>query len=338
MVIEREHITTPDSVTPGPILQIAMGFMASKHLFVANEIGLFACLAIGSATLDELAHRTGVPRRTVRISVDAMVALGLVERHAEQYQNGPVAAAYLSGAGVADLRPLLRFWNRISYQAWGQLEGAIRSGQAPNRHGGFSAEDQRIFSEGIEAFVAGPAEALATGYAFNSHHQVLDLGGGIGSFLLAVLRRHAGLQGTLFELAGVAAVAHERLGREPEGARIAVVEGDFFKTPIPAGHDAILVANVVHLFLPEQNRDLLRRMRASVTKGARLLIVDMLTDPTHTQPVEAALTAGEFLVIAGHGDVYSDVEVRGWLQETGWMPVETRPLVGPTSLLVAEAI
>ena len=48
--------------------------------------------------------------------------------------------------------------------------------------------------------------------------------------------------------------------------------------------------------------------------------------------------AGEFLVIAGHGDVYSDVEVRGWLQETGWRPVETKPLAGPTSLLVAEAI
>jgi hypothetical protein len=48
--------------------------------------------------------------------------------------------------------------------------------------------------------------------------------------------------------------------------------------------------------------------------------------------------AGEFLVIAGHGDVYSDAEVRGWLQETGWRPVESKPLAGPTSLLVAEAI
>jgi hypothetical protein len=48
--------------------------------------------------------------------------------------------------------------------------------------------------------------------------------------------------------------------------------------------------------------------------------------------------AGEFLVIAGHGDVYSEAEVCGWLQETGWRPVETKPLAGPTSLLVAEAI
>jgi hypothetical protein len=66
--------------------------------------------------------------------------------------------------------------------------------------------------------------------------------------------------------------------------------------------------------------------------------VDLLTDPTHTQPAEAALLSGEFLVVAGHGDVYSDAQVSGWLQKTGWRPVETKPFAGPTSLLVAEAV
>ena len=157
-----EEQATPRSVTPDPILQLALGYMASKHLFVANEIGLFHRLAAGPATLDELAQRTGVPRRTVRISVDAMVALGLVERHGEQYQNGPVAAAYLSGQGPVDMRPMLRYFTRISYPTWGQLEEVVRAGQAPNRQGGgFSEADQRLFSEGVEAFTAGPAQALA---------------------------------------------------------------------------------------------------------------------------------------------------------------------------------
>jgi hypothetical protein len=83
-----EEQTTPRNVTPDPILQLAMGYMASKHVFVANEIGLFQHLAAGPATLDALAQRTGVPRRTVQLSTDAMVALGLVERHGDQYQNG----------------------------------------------------------------------------------------------------------------------------------------------------------------------------------------------------------------------------------------------------------
>ena len=67
-------------VTPEPIMRIAMGFMAAKHLFVANEIGLFEALAKGPAELDMLAQRTNLPPRTLRIAADAMVALGFLER------------------------------------------------------------------------------------------------------------------------------------------------------------------------------------------------------------------------------------------------------------------
>ena len=72
------------NVTPDSIFQVASGFMASKHLFVANEVGLFEGLAEGPKTLDELSARTGIPERTIRILADAMVALGFVERHDEK--------------------------------------------------------------------------------------------------------------------------------------------------------------------------------------------------------------------------------------------------------------
>jgi hypothetical protein len=120
-------------------------------------------------------------------------------------------------------------------------------------------------------------------------------------------------------------VARQRPAHEPEGARVEVVVGDFFKEPVPSGHDAIIVANILHLFLPEQNRALLQHTRASVAAGTWLLIVDLLTDLTHTQVVGAFLMAGEFLVIAGHGDVYSDAEGRGWLQETAGGPSRSHP-------------
>jgi hypothetical protein len=88
---------------------------------------------------------------------------------------------------------------------------------------------------------------------------------------------------------------------------------------------------------PEHNRTLFRQAREAATPRARLLIVDWLTDPTHARPAIAALAAGEFLLIAGEGDVYSEEEVRAWLQESGWQPLERVPLTGPTTLLVAEA-
>ncbi len=72
-------------------------------------------------------------------------------------------------------------------------------------------------------------------------------------------------------------------------------------------------------------------------EGARLLLVDFWTDPTHTQPPFAALMAGEFLVITGEGDVYNPVDEEGWLGATAWRLVEHRPVTGPISVIVAEA-
>src|ERR1700694_3356741 len=84
-------------ITPDPIMRIAMGFMAAKHLFVASEIGVFENLAGGPATLDELAAKCGVPRRTLGISADAMVSLGLLQRDGDRLSNSPTAAAFLGG-------------------------------------------------------------------------------------------------------------------------------------------------------------------------------------------------------------------------------------------------
>jgi SAM-dependent methyltransferase len=325
----------PD-VTPDLIFQVANGFMAAKHLFVANEIGLFEALGDAPATLDHLAHRTGIPRRTLRILADAMVALGFLERQGDAYQNTPVAATFLSGRTPTDLRPALRYWNQLNYQRWTQLEAVVRTEQAVFGEFAFTPEEQQLYTEGVDAITAGTARALATTYAFARHRQVLDLGGGTGSFLLAVLRQHPHVEATLFDAPAVAALARQRLAGSPVAARLRIVAGDFFTDPLPEDHDAILLANVCHNFSPERNRALLGRVGACAPAGARLLLVDFWTDPTHTQPLTAALMAGAFLLVTGEGDVYSAEDVGDWLQATGWRLREQAPLAGPTSVIVAE--
>jgi SAM-dependent methyltransferase len=324
----------PD-VTPDLIFQVANGFMAAKHLFVANEVGLFGALEGSPAGLDDLAKRTKVPRRTLRILADAMVALGFVERQGDLYRNRPVASAFLSGRTDADLRPALRYWNRLNYQRWTSLEESVRTDRAVLGEFAFSGEEQRLYTEGVEAITAGTARALAMTYDCSSHYRLLDLGGGTGSFLAALLHKYPALEGTLYDLPAVAALARQRFSGNLLEARLRIVEGDFFRDRLPEDHDVILLANVLHNFLPERNRALLQRLSTSAPPGARLLLVDFWTDPTHTHPLTAALMAGAFL-LTSQGDVYSAEEVRDWLQTAGWRSVEHKPLAGPMSLIVAE--
>ncbi len=326
------------NVTPEPIMKVASGYMAAKHLFVANEIGLFEKLAGKPATLDELARHTGVPRRTLRIVADAMASLGFLNKQDGRYRNSAAAETFLGGGPGTDLRPMLRFMNRLRYPHWVDLEAAIRTDGGHTKWGQMTEEEQRIASEGIAAWTIPTAAALAADYDFGRHRHVLDVAGGIGDFLVALLRRHPALAGTLFELPHTAAVARRALAGKPELARIKIVEGDLFKDPLPEGADAVIIANVVHILSPARNLDMFRRVRRQAGAGARLLLVDFWTDPTHTEPAAAALMAGEFLLFAGEGDVYSAQEVQGWLAETGWRPLEHRPLNGPASVIVAETI
>jgi SAM-dependent methyltransferase len=318
-------------------MTIASGFMASKLLFVAGAIDLFAALKDGPRSAEELAQRTGVPRRTVRIVADAMAALGLVTRREERYENSPTAAAFLAGGTAADLRPFLRFWDRISYPKWMGLETAVRTATGVEQGRRATPEEARIFSEGVAAISGGAARALAGSYDWSRHRRILDLGGGTGNFLRALLAQNPDLRGTLMELPESAAVARRQLEGNAAAGRIDILEGNFLEDPIPGDHDAFLVANVVHLLSPEHNGVLFRRVREAAKPGDRMLLVDFWMDPTRTQPKFAALMSGEFLVLTGEGESYAEEDVRGWLSASGWRPLERRPLAGPSSVVIAEA-
>jgi ubiquinone/menaquinone biosynthesis C-methylase UbiE len=326
------------AVTPEPIMKVAMGFMASKHLFAASEIGLFEALSSGAASLQELSSRIGVPARTLGIVTAAMVSLGLIEQDGNLYRNSEVAAAFLAGNSGRDLRPMLRYFDKILWQNWEKLAEAVRTDQGQPRFGKFTREQQQIFSDGVEAVTTSAAMAVAASYDFGRHRSILDVAGGTGTFLVHVLRRNSSLKGTLFELPGACAVARQKLAEVPEGNRINIVEGDVFKDPFPGDHDVLIVANTIHIFSVAHNIELLKKMRAHVQPGTRLLLADLWTDPSHSQPAAAALLSGTFLLTSGEGQAYSEEEADEWLGQTGWQKLERKALAGPHSLIVAEAI
>jgi SAM-dependent methyltransferase len=326
------------SVTPEPIMKIAMGFMAAKYLFAATEIGVFNVLARGPASLGELATSTGIPSRTLGIVAAAMVSLGLLEQDGSRYRNSETAEAFLADIpGHLDLRPILRYFDEIVYPRWEKFAEAIRTDQGQPQFSKFTSHQQQMFSAAVEVFSAFGAAALAGSYDFGRHHRLLDIAGGTGSFLIAVLQHHNAVKGTLFELPGACAVARQRLANEPERSRIDVVEGDVFKDPLPGGHDVVLIANVVHVFSTAHNIELMRKIRAHVMPGARLLLVDLWTDPSHSQPSAAALMSGQFLLTSGEGQVYSEQEADEWLAQTRWKKLERKTLAGPASCIIAEA-
>lgn len=331
--------TPASAVTPDPIVRLASGFMAAKFLFAASELGIFEALADSPTSLEGLAARTGLTRRAARIIADAMVALGLLERKGDTYRNSEVAAAFLTGHGPNDLRPILRHWDKISYPAWCEFSEALARGPSREIFEVLASDDklQEVASAGIEAMLADPTMALPKTFDFSRHRRLLDIGGGTGSWSIAVVQAYPRLNATILELPAVTEVVRKRVAAAHLAARINVIAGDAMTGTLPAGYDVFLLANLLHYWSPEQNRALLRRVRDVAEPGSSLLLADFWTDPTHTQPIAAALMAGEFAAHLRNGDVYSVEEVQGWLNDTGWRFIRHAQISAPQSLVVAEA-
>ena len=337
MTTPNKDSGTPTSADPAAIFQIATGFMAAKHLFAANELGLFEALADSPATLDALAARCGLTPRATRISADAMVALGLLERDGDAYRNGPVSATFLSGRTPADLRPLLRFWDKVSYSTWEKLASVLSTGPSHDLSK-VSGDVQELAQAGIAAATAGPLRALVTTFDLSQSRRLLDIGGGNGSWSIGLATANPHLHATVLDLPTVTPIATQRIAKAGLSDRVTARAGNAIRDPLPTGHDVCLVANLIHYFGPDDNRTLFRNARAAVEPGSRLLVADFWTDRTHTRPLMAALMAGEFAAHEKQGDVYSVDEGRAWMAETGWRFTRHEPLAGPFSLVVAEAV
>ncbi|MEI2700549.1 MAG: methyltransferase dimerization domain-containing protein [Microthrixaceae bacterium] len=185
MSTTTEPSPTSTTTSPASILQVAAGYMASKHLFAANQLGIFEALADAPTDLRALAARTGLTNRAARISVDAMVALGFIERSGDQYRNGEAVQTFLAGRPGPDLRPYLRLADEILYPTFESLAEALGSGP-PHEVFELDEAHQQVLSAGIEAILAGPAAALGHVVDLGDRRRLLDIGGGTGSWTIGL--------------------------------------------------------------------------------------------------------------------------------------------------------
>ncbi|MEU8301115.1 methyltransferase [Micromonospora sp. NPDC048909] len=311
---------------------MASGFMTAKALFVAAEVGLFAAVPPGGATASSIAERCGIPARSARALADLLVATGLLEHDGECYRNAADTEAFLAGRGPLDMRPMLTYWDTVSYSAWARASTVFRTRQGVR--GDLTEAQVQAYESSVALVTAETAVDLAEAYDFGPHRRVLDIGGGIGTFVKPILGAHPQLTATLLDLPEVVTVAREQLAADAFADRLDLVGADVFVDALPAGHDVLIVANFLHLFSPERNTELLTRLRDAVAPEGRLLLVDWWRDPSAPHPA-TRLGGGEFLMISG-GDTYEAGEAAQWLDATGWRQVAHLPLAAPAGLIVAE--
>jgi hypothetical protein len=316
------------STDPRAVLaQRIMGFLVSQAIYTAARLGIPDLLAAGPRPPDELAQAAGADPDALYRLLRMLAGHGIfVEQADGSFANSEQSELLRDEPG--SFRDFALVFGEEFYPAFGSLADAVESGE-PAFDAVFGTDYEGYLTANPEArtrfnrFMAGGKETLADLLAADAWHggeTVVDVGGGNGALLVALLQRRQGLRAIVFDLPAVAAEAEEQIRAAGLSDRCDAVGGSFFES-VPAGCDVYLLSSILHGWDDERATEILRVVRRAIPSRGRLLVVDGVVAPPN-EPGEKLM---DLLMLSLGGRGRTEDEWRTLLSQGGFELTGLRP-------------
>lgn len=334
----------PDTLTPDAIMELGMAFWGSKTLLSAIELGVFSTLASGPLAEEDLRARLGLHARSARDFLDALVALGMLERQTDGYRNTPETDLFLDpGKPSSYIGGFLEMSNTRLYGFWGSLTDALRTGEPQNEtksgedlFGTLYADPEllRVFLTAMTGISVPSAIAIAQKFPWQRYQTFCDVGTAQGSLPVHVALGHPHLTGIGFDLPPVGPIFTDFITDFGLQDRVRFAAGDFFTDPLPAA-DVIVMGHILHDWGTADKMRLLRLAYDALPEGGALVVYDSVIDDERRRNAFGLLMSLNMLIETPAGYDYTGADCRAWMAETGFRESYVEPLVGPDSMVVA---
>ncbi len=303
-----ENMPTDVGVVPPPValLQMMTGYWVSQALYVAAKLGVADLLTDGPRPVEELAEATQTDAPSLRRVLRALASVGVfTEARPGAFALTPLAALLRTGT-PGSMRALAIMYAEEQYRAWGDVLHSVRTGKtAFEKQFGMSyfaylaqhPEADRVFNEAMTGYTTQLVGAVVDAYDFSPFKTIVDVGGGYGTLLAAILRRYPVAHGILFDQPHVVAAAGERLAAAGVAERCNTVAGDFF-VEVPSGGDAYVLAQILHDWDDERSMAILQQCRRAMPAHGKLLVVELAL-PSGEEPFFGKWLDLHMLVLLG---------------------------------------
>jgi hypothetical protein len=325
-------------------MQLGLGFWGSKTLLSAVELGLFTELAKeNSLDAQTLSERLMLHPRSAMDFLDALVALGMLERDGDRYANTSETDLFLDRAKPSYVGGILEMANERLYPFWGSLTEALRTGQLQNEAKGggenffaaIYADPARLkgFLEAMSGISMGAAMAIANKFPWERYETFVDVGSAQGGLPVQVALSHEHLSGGGFDLPPVGPVFEEYVDSHNLENRLRFYPGDFFEDPLPAA-DVLVMGHVLHDWDLEVKRMLLAKAYEALSEGGALIVYDAVIDDDRSENAFGLLMSLNMLIETPGGFDYTGADCTSWMREAGFRETHVEHLVGPDSMVV----
>lgn len=331
----------PDTRSPAEALRgLISGYRVSQLIYVAAKLAIADHLADGPRSVDQLARSVSVHPGALYRVLRALASYGVfAERGRGVFELTPRAEPLRSDTpgsvrGYAIMNGEEWFWS-----SWGELLHSVKTGRTAFDDsfgiGLFGFLDQHpeaaeIFNDAMTSITGMDSDAIAAAYDFSRKATIVDVGGGRGSLMTAILRAHPHATGILFDRPPVLAGVSAALAAKGLTDRCAVMAGDFFDS-VPHGGDVYILKDIVHDWPDDRAVAVLKNCRRAMREEARLLVIERVI-PAGNEPSFAKLADVNMLVITG-GLERTEAEYRTLLTASGFRLSRVVPTRSPSSIV-----
>jgi hypothetical protein len=323
-----------------------LGFRTACLLYVAAELGLADHLHDGERSSAELAAATAADADALHRLLRGLAQLGIVRQSGDdRFGLTPLGQSLRSDATDSQ-RALARLWGHDAFwRAWGDLLHSVRTGQPAFAHTfgrplfdyiGAHPDFVPIFNAGMAGSSPAVTAALVAAYAFDRFGTIVDVGGGTGSLLVAILQAAPRPRGLLFDLPHSGERAQQAIEQAGLEQRCQFVGGDFFEG-VPAGGDAYVLKLILHDWDDERALAVLQQCRRAMPPTATLLVMEHVLPPSDQPALDAVMMDLNMLILIG-GRERSAAEYGRLFEQAGFRLTRVIPTSSPLSIVEAALV
>jgi SAM-dependent methyltransferase len=304
---------------------------------------VFTELAKGPEDLHSLTGRLGLHPRSSRDFLDALVALGFLERHDGKYSNTPSTDVFLDKHKPSYIGGMLEMANQRLFHHWNHLTKALRTGENQNEaaHGEpdvfatLYADPARLkgFLRAMSGISHGANMTIASKFPWGDYKTAADCGTAQGDLIVQVALKNPHIVGTGFDLPEVAPIFEEYVEANGLSSRVRFEAGSFFANPLPRV-DVIMMGHILHDWNLDEKKLLIRKAYDALPEGGAFIAYDAMIDDDRSKNAMGLLMSLNMLIETTGGFDYTGADCIGWMKEAGFRETRLEHLVGPDSMAV----
>jgi cyclopropane fatty-acyl-phospholipid synthase-like methyltransferase len=319
--------------SPALLMQIGLAYRSSAVLFAAVNLDIFTILSSGPRAAQDLATACKAHLPAMQLLLNACVVEGLLVVDGDCYSNSEVAAGYLARTSPEFSANGFKYAENL-YPAWGRLTDLLREGRPPMPAPVMLGENKEV----TRAFVMAMHErargigSILPYLDLTGREHLLDVGGGPGTYSVALVEKTPGLRATVLDVPGVVEVAQELVSASGHADRVQLRAGDYLTSDFGTGYDAALLSGMMHRESPDSCRLLLRKTWAALDTGGVAIVSDVFfDDETKRTPPFTVYFALNMMLTSDEGSAHAKTEMTAWLREAGFTDVQVRELPKPNA-------